>query len=309
MKNNTTELVKFQRLQRRLGVSKRETVGLLELLWHATAKNTPAGDIGRLADEEIAILCDWPGDPEALVRSLVACGWLDLHYEYRLVVHDWHEHAPSFIKGNMAKHGRAFVSSKVAMHPAKQVTNECAMQGASLGEHPSYQSYSNQSNPNLVAVDDADASTESVDRQTANTQTDESTPDPLPPSSPNHAGGDAQPAKPADPADVELANHLLSRIRETVEKFKQPNISDWAHVFRLMRERDKLNRDEILKLINFAHDDTFWRANIQSPKKLREQSARLTALMAPPKVGSPRPEQQYRSEKHVPDPSTYLKKA
>ncbi|TXH55778.1 MAG: hypothetical protein E6Q97_08015, partial [Desulfurellales bacterium] len=89
MKTNTTDLVKFKKLQRRLGESTRGVIGILELLWKATAQQAPRGDIGRFDNEDIAILCDWDGDPDKLVESLVDCGWLDRCETHRLVVHDW----------------------------------------------------------------------------------------------------------------------------------------------------------------------------------------------------------------------------
>jgi hypothetical protein len=91
------ESLKFKRLCRRLGVSPVVAVGTLELLWIATAKNTPRGDIGRFTDEDIAIAVYWDGEPAVLITALVETGWLDQHQEHRLVVHDWHEHAPRYI--------------------------------------------------------------------------------------------------------------------------------------------------------------------------------------------------------------------
>lgn len=89
MKSGTTELLKFVKLQRRLKESKRGVVGLLECLWLATAKNCPRGDIGRFSNEEIAILCDYEGDPDELVSAMIDCRWLDVDEDCRLIVHDW----------------------------------------------------------------------------------------------------------------------------------------------------------------------------------------------------------------------------
>ena len=103
MKAGTTELFKFLKLQRRLGESKRGVVGLLDLLWLATAKNCPSGNIGQFDNEEIAIMLDWGGDPDALVDALVDCKWVDRCDEYRLVVHDWLDHCPMYVRGNLEK--------------------------------------------------------------------------------------------------------------------------------------------------------------------------------------------------------------
>lgn len=97
--------MKFRRLQRRLGVGKSTIVGTLELLWITTQKNAPRGDIGRFDNEAIAIECNWDGDPDELIDALVETGWLDRNDHYRLVVHDWHEHAPYYIHGVVSKIG------------------------------------------------------------------------------------------------------------------------------------------------------------------------------------------------------------
>ncbi|MEO2014043.1 MAG: hypothetical protein ABGZ53_06695, partial [Fuerstiella sp.] len=64
MKHSTPDSMKFKTLQRQLGVSRVVTAGTLELLWIATLNNAKRGDIGRFPNEEIAIECDWAGDPD-----------------------------------------------------------------------------------------------------------------------------------------------------------------------------------------------------------------------------------------------------
>lgn len=112
MKTLTPDSMKFKKLQRRLRVSKCLTVGTLELLWLATAKSAPDGGIGRFTNEEIAIECDWDGDPDELVTALLECGWLDQHADCRLVVHDWADHAPNHVVNNLKRWGKSFVCPK-----------------------------------------------------------------------------------------------------------------------------------------------------------------------------------------------------
>lgn len=106
MKASTPELMKFQRLMRRLKESKRGTIGLLEGMWLAVGKNCPRGDIGKFSNEEIAIMVDWEGDPDELIDALVECGWLDVCKVERLVVHDWNDHCPTYIKGGLTSRGQ-----------------------------------------------------------------------------------------------------------------------------------------------------------------------------------------------------------
>jgi len=131
MKANTPDLLKFKKLQKRLSETTRGIVGLLELLWLATAKNCPRGDIGKFANDEIALLIDWDGDPEQLIAALIDCGWVDVCEENRLVVHDWSEHCPNYVKGSLAKHNRIFASAKQpARQCAKQPARQCAKEPA-----------------------------------------------------------------------------------------------------------------------------------------------------------------------------------
>ena len=120
MKSSTPELLKFRRLQRTLHESRRGTIGLLEGMWLEVAKNCPQGDIGRFTNEEIAIMTDWEGDPDTLVDALVECQWLDRCDSHRLVVHDWAEHCPTYIRGNLASHGKHFAKATRNEQAAKQ---------------------------------------------------------------------------------------------------------------------------------------------------------------------------------------------
>lgn len=79
--------------------------GVLERLWHATISGAMRGDIGRFDNEVIAEMCGWLGDADTLIEMLVACGFVDECEEHRLIVHDWHEHAPRHVKGNVTRLG------------------------------------------------------------------------------------------------------------------------------------------------------------------------------------------------------------
>lgn len=142
MKQGTTEKVKFKKLKRRLQLPEWQCIGLLESLWRLTATSTPEGDIGRLSNEDIAATIEYDEDADELIGHLVDCGWLDECPESRLIVHDWSEHAPNFIKGYIKRHGKSF-ADKVAKQPqptgsgvAKQHVsgiNQVAKQGCKRG--------------------------------------------------------------------------------------------------------------------------------------------------------------------------------
>lgn len=103
MIHSALQSVKFKKLKRRLRLSQWETIGLLESVWQFAITDAKLGDIGRHSNEDIAASIEWDKDADELVEALVDCGWIDAHSEHRLVVHDWHEHAPKFLKGGVAK--------------------------------------------------------------------------------------------------------------------------------------------------------------------------------------------------------------
>lgn len=159
MKSGTETKVKFKKLQRRLNLPLWQTIGLLEALWQATIQNAICGDIGRLSDEDIAAAIDWRDEEGALISALVDCGWLDECPVHRLIVHDWAEHCPTFVRGNIAKHGKEFAKQQQG-EPAKQDQDDVAKQpGAKVLPNLTKPNLTNssQTKPNLDS-----ASAESV---------------------------------------------------------------------------------------------------------------------------------------------------
>ena len=86
-----------------LGCTRPEAIGYLELLWDFTADHAPGGGVGRWADGSIARACEWQGDAEAFVAALVSSGWLDADSGKRLVVHDWLDHCPRWVKAKVSR--------------------------------------------------------------------------------------------------------------------------------------------------------------------------------------------------------------
>ena len=109
LKREAIDHTKLKRLCRRLKIPVYVAVGILETLWHVTAKQTPRGDIGKLSDEEIAIGLDYPEtDLPGLLAALIDCGWIDPDPTFRLVIHDWPEHADDAVHMRLARHRQTF---------------------------------------------------------------------------------------------------------------------------------------------------------------------------------------------------------
>jgi hypothetical protein len=110
VKRGTPNHPKTHALAHALGVEVWAAAGLLECIWHFTGRYAPRGDIGRWPDERIAADVGWRGDPARLVSILTHSGFLDAHPLYRLVVHDWHDHADETTKKHLKRHKLSFAS-------------------------------------------------------------------------------------------------------------------------------------------------------------------------------------------------------
>lgn len=110
MKLEALDHPKILDLAARLGVSRPTAIGHLELLWAFTAKLAAQGNVGKWPDGSIARACDWMGQPEAFIEAVTSAGLLERSLEHRLVVHDWKDHAPGWVRAKLAKLHLPFIS-------------------------------------------------------------------------------------------------------------------------------------------------------------------------------------------------------
>jgi hypothetical protein len=109
-KSGTLRHPKTYQLADLLGVSLHAALGVLEALWETTGDYAPQGDIGRHSDAWIADSMLWKGEPAELINCLVGAGWLDRCDDNRLVIHDWAEHCPSYIRKRVERSGKQFAT-------------------------------------------------------------------------------------------------------------------------------------------------------------------------------------------------------
>ena len=105
MKAGTDNHIKFRKLKRLLNVPMYVACGILESLWLFAGQHADDGYIGRHSNEDI---CDWieyDGDPDQLVDALVQSRWLDRRHDGTVEIHDWLDHAPTYIKDRWRKRG------------------------------------------------------------------------------------------------------------------------------------------------------------------------------------------------------------
>jgi hypothetical protein len=135
MKRGTIEHPKLAALASMLGVRRHVAVGLLEMLWHHTARYAPRGDIGKYKDCQIAAALDWPNDDSArLMKCLVECGWLDEHQEFRLIVHDWHEHSDGTCDRYLGQHGLTYAQGRATRREYKPINEEVRASAGSCAQ-------------------------------------------------------------------------------------------------------------------------------------------------------------------------------
>lgn len=113
MKAGTDRKAKFRQLQRDLKLPRYAAVGLLQSIWDFAAVNTPAGDLGRFSDEDIALDIEYEGSPDELIEALVNRRWLDRCDDHRLVIHDWPDHCEDGIHLRLAREGKVFADGRI----------------------------------------------------------------------------------------------------------------------------------------------------------------------------------------------------
>lgn len=81
------------------------------------------------------------------------------------------------------------------------------------------------------------------------------------------------------PEYISCAEWMWSLIQPVTQSPKKPNLKSWAGDIRKLSEIDKRPLPVIAAVFKWANTDKFWRANILSPKKLREKFDNLFAQM------------------------------
>ena len=118
---------KIRRLAAVLGVPWPHAIGLAGLLWRFAGKHAPSGAVGTHSDEEIAISLEWTGEAGELIAALVRCRLLDeAPPPERLLVHDWPEHAPRYVRASLQRQGLDFSQRYAARHDAADLRYDAA---------------------------------------------------------------------------------------------------------------------------------------------------------------------------------------
>lgn len=84
--------------------------------------------------------------------------------------------------------------------------------------------------------------------------------------------------------DIRFAEWFYQGLLNNNPQHKKPNFESngWADAVRLMRERDGRTYDQMADLARWVLNDSFWKANVLSPSKLRDKWDQLTVKMKQP---------------------------
>ncbi len=112
MKRSAWEHPKFDRLMEILGISYHEAVGIMECIWHCTSLFAPQGNLGEILNDKQILLKSRINKYKSnrIINALCEAGFLDRDEKRRLLVHDWHEHAPDWVKKKLKREGLPFLT-------------------------------------------------------------------------------------------------------------------------------------------------------------------------------------------------------
>lgn len=231
-------------------------------LWIATAMTHPSGVLQGMDEIDIALEAGWEGDPQQFVAALVECGFLEKTDNGAYALHDWSDHQGYAIHAERRKaNARNAAAARWNARQEKAMREVC---GQHTGGNP----------PSPLPSPVPEPSPEPV---------------PFHSSQPAPAAGNAEQEKEKRPESVfpegsepyRLAVLMRDTLKANVPTLKEPNLQQWARSFDVaLRNDERMSEPHfVAEVIKWACADSFWRANIQSPEKLRKQFDQLTAKM------------------------------
>lgn len=139
---------KRKRLSRLLGISRRETIGLLHEVWWWAYDYMPEGNLTALTDADIADAVDWEGDPGALVSALIESGFINPDR----TLHDWWDYAQKWIERRRkdAERKRAGRSAPSSEAPPSEGNPPDVL---GMSNHSPYVTGPDHTGPNLTGPD------------------------------------------------------------------------------------------------------------------------------------------------------------
>ena len=291
---------KIIKLERQLGL---EGVTALLRLWLWSAQNRPGGVLSGMDEEDIEIAARWNGEPRAFNGVVTRLRLLDAAGD-SLQIHDWQEHntwqSEAENRSNAARLARM-----AKTHPeAYKVLDEAGIKGISkevygvitasndpkaaverLLTSPSspFLTLPSLSSPCLShpsQEEEASLRSASLSEPDGPNEKKVNHPEPLPSDVLPVQNSTPEPM-PKDSESYKLAVLMRDTLKANVPTLKEPNLEKWTQSFAVALRNDERMKEPpfVAEVIKWACSDSFWRANIQSPDKLRQKFDQLTAKM------------------------------
>lgn len=252
-------------------------------LWIATAMNHPSGILQGMDETDIALEAGWDEDPQKFVSALIECGFLEVD-DGVYSLHDWGEHQSYVVKAPERKAYAQHAASK--RWAEKRNADSCgghaegmpkAMRNSQNGNAP-------LPSPSPSPVPEKDSSLRSESSCPGSAEPDEQNglTDARQPDLRGKKQAKLKPQPlPEDSEAYRLAVYMRDTLRTNVPTLKEPDLQKWAQAFDVALRNDERMREPrfVAQVVKWACSDSFWRANIQSPDKLRKQFDQLTAKM------------------------------
>lgn len=249
-------------------------------LWIATAMNHPNGVLQGMDETDIALEAGWEGeDAHKLISALVECGFLEKGENGVYSLHDWEDHQAYVIHTERRK-AQARNAAAARWKPREEeetMLGECCQHTDSNPPSLLSSSLHNSSLPSLP--------TQEEERESSLRSDSLSEPCGLDVQPENPQVKIREKKKPESLPETSDAYRLAVLMRDTlkanVPTLKEPSLQAWARSFAVALRNDERMKEPsfVAEVIKWACSDSFWRANIQSPDKLRQKFDQLTAKM------------------------------
>lgn len=252
---------KVARMGRLLDVPRTSVIGTLHLLWWWALDHAEDGDVTDYDALDLALACDWEGDPEALVKALLECGpgskdGFLVETGGRMVLHDWWQYAGKLVARRRIDRER---KQKERGSP-----------------------------PDLHVQRTSNGQAQEVAGSPCGTEQNRTQPDPSPPPAP--------PAATTIRPDVDRLCTLLADLIEGND-CRRPTITNtWRTEARLLLDKDRVPLGAAEETMRWALADPFWKSNVLSMPTFRKQYDRLRLRATTPQTTSQRVTPHQRSQ-------------
>ena len=291
------------KLERQLGAE-----GVLSLirLWAWVAKNRPDGILTGMSEEDIEIAARWNGEQRAFNGVITTLNFVNL-VDGVYQIHDWKDHNEWQAQASqrsdasrltrMAKThpdiykmldsaGIKGISREVydvitASNDRLTTVERMLTNRLSLFSSSPFLSFLNSS----LQEEEKDSSLRSESPCHGSKEPDEQsviTPELVRDDQISTQKAKKKPEPLSEDSEAyRLASFMLTTLKANVPTLREPDLQAWARNFDVALRNDERMKDArfVAQVIKWACSDSFWRANIQSPNKLREKFDQLTTKM------------------------------